>query len=346
MQYNRYVIPAVIALAIVTSFFIIKPFVIPLIAGAIIAYTFRPIYRFILKHVKYPSLSAMIVTLFILALVTIPAMFIVNTVSQETYVLYVKGKELLWSNNFRHLCTSELCDTLQNWFNLDLVQRSVQKSLEIGAEYLRGEATQFFLTLPRRALEIFIILVTTFYLMRDGDKVKETIRHMLSANQQSQRTIFDRFSSVMHGVIYGSLVVAAIQGGVGAIGFWLFGVSSPFTWGIVMFLLALIPIVGTGLVWVPASLILIIEGLTSAQNMLIAKGVGLFLYGALFISTIDNIMKPKIIGDNIRVHPLVVFIGTFGGLAFIGVPGIIVGPVVLAMSLTLINLYIDSKKAL
>ena len=344
MQFNKYVIPAVIALAIITSFFVIKPFIIPLLAGTIIAYTFRPIYNRVLKYVKSPTLSSVLVTLFILAIVTIPAIFIVNTISRETYVLYVQGKELLLSSNFYQWCRSDLCQNLQSWFNLNEVQRSIQKSLQVGTEYLRGEATQFFLTMPRRALEIFIILATTFYLMRDAEKVKEAIRRMLSSNPQTQRVIFDRFSSVMHGVVFGSLLVAAIQGFIGTIGFWIFGISSPITWGIVMFFLALIPIVGTGLVWVPASLLLIIEGLATAENMVIGRGIGLFLFGALIISTIDNIIKPKIIGDNIRVHPLVVFIGTFGGLALMGVPGIIVGPVVLAMSLTLIDLYIDSRQ--
>lgn len=344
MQYNKYIIPAVIALAVITSFFIVKPFLVSLIAGAIIAYTFRPVYVFALKLTKSPTLSAILVTLFILALVTIPAIFMVNTLSRETYVLYVQGKELLFSNNILHLCKSDLCDTLQNWFNINQVQRSIQESLQIGTEYFRKEATQFFLTLPRRTLEIFIILATTFYLMRDGDKVKEAIRRMLSASPQNQRAIFERFSSVMHGTIYGSLLVAAIQGFVGMIGFLIFGISSPLTWGVVMFFLALIPVVGTGLVWVPASLILVVQGLMAAQNSLIGRGIGLFLYGVLIISSIDNLIKPKVIGDHIRVHPLVVFIGTFGGLAFIGVPGIIVGPVVLAMSLTLIDLYIDSKR--
>ena len=87
MQFNKYVIPAVIALAIITSFFVIKPFIIPLLAGTIIAYTFRPIYNRVLKYVKSPTLSSVLVTLFILAIVTIPAIFIVNTISRETYVL-------------------------------------------------------------------------------------------------------------------------------------------------------------------------------------------------------------------------------------------------------------------
>ena len=342
MQVNRYVIPAVIALALVLSFFIVRPFLIPVLAGIIIAYTFRPVYKRVLTWVKYPTLASLLVTLFILALVTIPAVFIVNTMSRETYVLYIQGKELLLSSNIYQWCRSDLCQNLQSWFNLNQVQRSIQKSLQVGTEYLREETTQFFLTLPRRALEIFIIMITTFYLLRDAERVKETIRRLLSTNPQTQRAIFDRFSSVMFGVVYGSLVVAAIQGIAGMIGFWLFGISSPITWGVVMFFLALIPLVGTGLVWIPASLILVIEGLLG--NSSIWKGIGLFLYGALIISTIDNLIKPKIIGDNIRVHPLVILIGTFGGLALMGVPGIIVGPVVLAMSLTLLNLYIDSRQ--
>src|SRR3989344_8780596 len=109
MQVNRYVIPAVIALALVLSFFIVRPFLIPVLAGIIIAYTFRPVYKRVLTWVKYPTLASLLVTLFILALVTIPAVFIVNTMSRETYVLYIQGKELLLSSNIYQWCRSDLC---------------------------------------------------------------------------------------------------------------------------------------------------------------------------------------------------------------------------------------------
>ena len=343
-EYSKYVIPAVIVLAVLTSFFIIKPFLISLITGAIIAYTFNPLYKLVNRRITSKSVAAFLVSVFILALVTIPAIVIVNTISREAYVLYVQGKELLLSGNLRTLCRTELCYSLENWFNIDQVQRSIQQSLEVGTEYLRKQATGFFLTLPRRTLEIFIVIVATFYLMRDGDKVREAVKKLLSTNHARQKFIFQRFNSVMHGVVYGSLLVAFVQGVAGTIGFAIFGVSSPLTWGVVMFFLALIPYIGTGLIWVPASLLLIINGLAIGPSILVWKGIGLFLYGALFISTIDNLIKPYVIGDRIRIHPLLVMIGIFGGLALMGIPGIIVGPVVLAMSLTLLNLYVDHEK--
>jgi predicted PurR-regulated permease PerM len=123
----------------------------------------------------------------------------------------------------------------------------------------------------------------------------------------------------------------------------IFGVSSPITWGIAMFFLALIPYVGTGLVWGPAAAIMILQGASTSDNYLLWKGIGLAIYGLIIVSSIDNILKPKIIGHHSRVHPVLVLVGIFGGLALMGIPGIVVGPVALAMAVTLLELYVSKK---
>lgn len=155
--------------------------------------------------------------------------------------------------------------------------------------------------------------------------------------------ILSRLSEIVHGVVYGYLMIALIQGGLGALGFFIFGVTSPIFWGLIMALFALIPILGTGVVWIPASLILFFDGMIQSSNWLMFKGVGLFLYGILIISTIDNILKPKLISEKAKVHPVIIMIGVFGGLLLFGPLGVIIGPLVLAMTQVVFETYLNKK---
>ena len=338
-EYSRYVVPVLIVGALVISLFIIKPFIIPLITSAIVAYTFYPFFNWVNeKLIKNKTLAAVFVALFIFILITIPILMVVNTISREAYIIYMQGKELLSNGLLLENCTSTICATMSDWLSTTQVRASIQKALGVATTYLIENTSKFIVALPRRAVELFITLFATFYILRDGDKLTQSITNLLATRKR--KSILNRFNSVMYGVIFGSLLVALVQGIVGAIGFALFGVSSPITWGIAMFFLALIPYIGTGLIWGPASLLLIIEGVSDGQNSLIWKGIGLLLYGVLVISSIDNVLKPKIIGHHSRVHPVLVLVGIFGGLALMGVPGIIVGPVVLAMTMTFLELYV------
>ena len=338
-EYSKYSIPAVILISLVVAFFIVKPFIIPLIASAIIAYTFYPVFRWTNKFIKNKTAAAIIVAFIILLVITIPIILIVNALSQEAYDAYTFGKEFLTRDLSLQSCTG-LCDRVRDWLTDDQIRASVQKAVEEGTSVLIVGLSGFLVGIPKRLLEWFIIFFTTFYLLRDGDKLIHSIKTLIATKQEKRHQIMHRFKDVMDGVIYGSLSVAAVQGIMGAIGFAIFGISSPIAWGVLMFLFALIPYVGTGLIWGPAAAFLVLEGLISGTSGPIWRGVLLLIYGLVFIASIDNILKPKMIGHSARVHPVLVLVGILGGIALMGLPGIIVGPVVLAMAMTLLELYV------
>jgi predicted PurR-regulated permease PerM len=338
-EYSKYSIPAVILVSLVVSFFILKPFIIPLIASAIVAYTFYPVFRWTNRFIKNKTAAAIIVAFIILLIITVPIILIINALSQEAYDAYTFGKEFLTRDLSIQSCTG-LCDTLRNWLTNDQVHASVQKALEEGTNFLIVGLSGFLISIPNRLLEWFIIFFTTFYLLRDGDKLINSVKKLLATKQEKRHHILHRFKDVMDGVIYGSLSVAVVQGIVGAIGFAIFGISSPIAWGVLMFLFALIPYIGTGLIWGPAAAFLVLEGLLSGTSGPIWRGVGLLIYGLVFIASIDNILKPKMIGHSSSVHPVLVLVGILGGIALMGLPGVIVGPVVLAMAMTLLELYV------
>ena len=135
-----------------------------------------------------------------------------------------------------------------------------------------------------------------------------------------------------------------MQGALGAIGFLIFGISSPLFWGMMMAFLALIPYLGTGFIWGPAAIIIFLEGVFQDSNILMYKGVALFLYGLFIVGGLDNLIRPKFIGAKAKIHPALIMIGIFGGIFLVGPIGVIIGPLVLSLTAIFIEEYLSSRK--
>lgn len=148
------------------------------------------------------------------------------------------------------------------------------------------------------------------------------------------KRLIAEFENIAHTVIYAQLFVALIQGIIGTIGFYLFGVPFPIILGLLLAFCALIPTIGTAIIWVPAASFLILSGYFSHNYWVLGKGIGLFLYGLLIVSTIDNILLAKIVHEKAQVNQIIIIIGVIGGAAMFGVIGIFIGPIILPLLLT------------
>jgi predicted PurR-regulated permease PerM len=193
-------------------------------------------------------------------------------------------------------------------------------------------------------LDLFIVLFVMFFLFRDGEVFVDKIERIMPLKDKYRKHVFKKLNDMAYAVIYGSIIIAVIQGTLGGIGFLIFGLSSPLLWGIVMIFASLIPYVGSSIIWFPAALILIFDGYLNMETTLIIKGILLMIYGIFVVGTVDNILKPKIIGDRSGLHPVLVLLGVVGGLALLGFVGIIIGPIILAMLVTFIKIYEEEKK--
>ena len=180
-----------------------------------------------------------------------------------------------------------------------------------------------------------------FYFLKEGKQLLNKVEQYLNMKKRRYTRALKRLKEITHGITYGYLVIAIVQGTLGGIGFYIFGVSSPIFWGILMAFISLVPYLGAGLVWGPASLILFVDGLLQDSNSLMVKGVLLFAYSAFFVSTLDNFIRPKFMGDKAKIHPMVVMLGIFGGLFFFGALGVIIGPLLLSFTIELIEMYLE-----
>jgi len=333
------------------SFLLIKPFIGAILAAIILTYIFYPLYNWLNSKIKRKGVSSMLVTLFVILLITVPSVFVVNKLTRETYISYVILKQKFTTGDIfgigcdgsgKFLCT--ISEEIKEVASDNKVRAYLNDTLQRLASFITKKTSDLILAIPNLILNIFIIFFTMFYLFIDGKDILKKIRCCLPIKKSHQEKIYKRFKEMTFAVVYGSIITAVIQGILGGIGFAIFGFSSPIFWGIIMAVFALIPYGGTAIVWLPAALIKIVGGYFGGDMTGLWQGIGLLVYGAIIVGTIDNILRPKIIGSKAKVHPVLVLIGVFGGLAFFGIVGVIVGPLILTLLLTLFEIYLEDKK--
>jgi predicted PurR-regulated permease PerM len=193
---------------------------------------------------------------------------------------------------------------------------------------LQGTLTGF----TRAVFDLFLFLVMLFFLLRDGRRLRSELRSVSPFSEAQEDQIFDHLGKTAKGALQSMVVVPVVQGIAAAIGFYLFGVPSPFVWGSAVILAAMVPMLGSPLGWVPACVYLYLTAETW-------PAVGLLLYGTLVISGIDNVVKPMLLRESAQIHPLLGFLSILGGILAFGPFGFLVGPVILSLVLSAIRIY-------
>ena len=179
---------------------------------------------------------------------------------------------------------------------------------------------------------LFILLYTMFFFLVDGEKLLTKILYYLPLQDHDERRILEKFTSVTRATLKGTAVIGILQGGMAGFAFWVVGIPSSVFWGAIMAVLSIIPGIGTALVWGPAAIILAASGH-------IGKAAGLAVFCAIVVGSIDNLLRPKLVGKDTQMHELMIFFGTLGGIVMFGVMGIIIGPIVAALFVTIWDIY-------
>jgi len=308
------------------SLFLVRSFIIPLLSGILLAYIFFPVYKFLRKTVFSQNLAAMLTILSVILIFIIPLFFTANALIGQSITLFQEIKSMDLSR-----FEEKIPEFLRGNVNFDDYIKDALNKLTLS---LARGTSDFLISLPKKLLEFFVMFFVMFYMLKEGKSLIEKIRLHIPLKEKYRRHVSERFNSVIYATIYGIVITAIVQGTVGAIGLWIFGVPSPLLWGLVMTILAMIPFVGPAFVWLPAALFKLGTGDTF-------QGVGLILYGIFIVSTIDNVVRPKIIGSKGDIHPALVLLGVLGGLEVFGLLGIILGPLILAISAVFLSLYVD-----
>ncbi len=308
---KNYVLLFMIIIVLYLLFLIIKPFLSAIFASIILTYALYPLYNKLNKKIKNNTLSSIILTLIILLLVILPFALAANIVAKESVTAYnyIKSRDFsLFISKYFHEDSSELVKTVVDRASFFLVKFT----------------SEFILSLPSILLSFFVMIFLTYYLFKDGNKFLEIFRKIIPLKTSMKDKLYEKFKITTKALIYGVLLTAVVQGLVAGIGYFIFKISSPLLFGFITMIGSLMPFLGTIVVWLPLGVFQLLQG-----NLF--SGIGLLLYGALIISSMDNLIKPKFIGERAKIHPVIILIGLLGGIKVFGFMGIFIGPLFLTL---------------
>ena len=198
--------------------------------------------------------------------------------------------------------------------------------------FLVRAAPDFLGSLTELVLGLFIMFFVMFYLFQGRRRSFDRFRELIPLAPNLKDKLIEEIKSVTWAVVYGQVMTALVQGTLGGVGFFIFGVPNPILWGFTMIILSFLPVVGTSIIWVPAGILLILSGETF-------RGIGLLLWGGILVMNVDNFLKPRLISGRSNIHPVTVLLGVLGGLKLFGFIGLVAGPLILALLIALIRFY-------
>ena len=325
----------VTAVALYLCWLMIKPFVGVLMWAAVLVIVFYPIHRRLVQRTGRPSLSALLSCVLVILTILVPvALVTVAVVSEMTGAVQNVQAGINYVLNPNSPVTGRLLGWLGRFIDVQKLLSGEYLAQQLGgiSGGLAGRTLGVIGGVIGVIVQMFFVVFTMYYLFRDGDRIFETIRNSLPLSDDQSLAIMERTTEVVGASVYGVLAIAVIQGTLGGLAFWALGVPSAIVWGVVMTFLSMIPMLGAFLVWVPAAIYLAITGHY-------VKAIFLVLWGTLVIGMIDNFLRPKLVGGRTRLHELLIFFAVLGGLQVFGVLGIVLGPVVLALAMSLIEVF-------
>lgn len=316
---------------------ILEPFIDPLVTAAVLAVALLPLHRALTRFLRGRTVSAAVSTLLGIALIVIPLGFLAYSLSGEVSGLYKDMKlksaeEGGWGPFFTQIIEPPL-DAVSGVVPIskeNLRKEIVQRVGEVSG-WMVAKTSSALGGFTASTINIALAVVILFFFLRDGEALIRHVTGLLPLTlQQSDRLVLAVAQTIVANV-HGVIAVASVQGTLLFLGFWMFGVDSPLLWAMMGAFLSMIPIVGAAAVWVPVCLTLLFSGE-------MGKGAGLAAWCVIIVANSDNIVRPLVVGSRVRQHPMLVFFAMIGGIRAFGILGLLLGPIVLAITMATIDL--------
>jgi predicted PurR-regulated permease PerM len=323
---------------------IYKPFITILIFSLLFATIFYPVFRRIKSGLGGRGRIASVISCFLtFIIIVLPlALFLTLLISEgvtaffdisekiqsgylEKYFLWKEGE--FFYDQFQSLLPYLNVDNI----DLDLIGKISEAAKNLGSFFV-SQLFNFLENIVGFILALIVFFFALYYFFKDGEKILEKIMHLNPLPHKHEQAIFTKFKEVSLAMLFGIFFTAIIQGTLAGIGYWVVGIQNPIFWATATALFSLIPLLGTAIIWVPASIILMVTG-----NMV--GGIGLFLWGMLVVATVDNFIRPYLIEGKAPVHPLMTFLAVLGGIFTFGLKGILFGPIILNLLIAFLHIY-------
>ena len=324
---------------------ILSPFLKPILWAILLAMVFYPLSERLQHLLKQREiLCATTMTLLVIVVIILPSTLLMISLGNEVVGVYHRVQEMIQTGRLQGYMEQIkdipflkwIWGRLQEYGNDSQVNLTdfLLKNLQQVSTFLFNHTSKIFKGLSTFIISFFFTLLSLYYLFKDGTRLFERLREILPIPPRERDLLILRFKQMVYATIYGGILVAIVQGILGGIIFWVLEISSPVLWGTAMAFLSLIPIGGTALIWGPAALLFFVQGA-------LLKGILLLLLGIFGISMADNFLRPLFISSRTKIHPLLLFFAVLGGIQVFGLIGLVVGPLIATLCLTLIEIYIQ-----
>ncbi|MFP4117908.1 MAG: AI-2E family transporter [Candidatus Woesearchaeota archaeon] len=325
------------------SYLVFKPFLITIMTAGVLAYITYPLYKRLLSFVRLRYLAAFIMTLFVFVVVAAPISIVGTHIWNEAVegfgTLVGFADELLEEGGCEG-SDSSICvfaNQVVTLYQSEFFDRFIQDNIPDFSLVSSGQGLIFSVT--GFIFHFFITFFAMFFFFADGDSIAKGLKGAIPLKKDYKDMIINRFKSITSGVIYGQLMTSLIQGLLAGIGFYIFDIGSPVLFGLLTAFTSMFPIIGAAGVWLPAAIVKISYSFAIEDIPAVWMGVGFVIYGTLIVSMVDNFLRPKFIGDKTRLHPILAFVGVLGGIALFGIIGLLLGPLVMALLVSTLEIY-------
>ncbi len=317
-----------LGLATLLFIYLMKPFFFPIFWAAVIATIFTPAHQYCCRKVKSRSLSATIVLFMIMLIIILPAGVIGSLLLNESLALYnaLDVNSAAIEQQIQNISGKITANPYLSRMHIDTA--FLTANLAEGAKNIANYIIYNLRDLTQNtivfAVNFAIMLYTLFFFIRDGDKFVRMIMKLMPLEEAREVLILERFSSTARATLKVTLIIGGIQGILGGLIFFLTGVKGALTWGTMMVFTSIVPAIGCSLVWAPAGIVMAMMGH-------FWEGMIILAFGIIVISHVDAVLRPLLLGHDVQMHTLLIFLSTLGGLALFGISGFVIGPVITSL---------------
>lgn len=316
------------------------PFLSILVLSFLLAGIFQPLYRYLTRWMR-PVLASLVTCFLIIVVVFVPLIFFGGSLSKEAYALYQLGKDVDLTLKLKELIgQNEMLLRLQAFlvsydlsFKPEDVNQTVSDLVKFTGLFLYNKASAWAANVLSFLFSFFMMILTIFFLLIDHERLLSFLLRLLPLPDQQGRDLIDRFEEISGAVLIGNGICGILQGVLGGILFAFLGLGTPILWGGVMGILAFLPIFGIGLVLLPVAGLFLLKAQTGAA-------IAVLVFYMVVSFSVEYAFKPKLVGRQVKMHTLLVFLSIMGGLSVYGFLGIIYGPLIITAFLAMTDLYL------
>lgn len=325
-----------LGLATLGFLYLLKPFIKPLFWAAVIAGILKPFYDRLLQKLKRPNLSASLMLCFVVLIILLPAGVIASLLVTESIQIYntVSADRVIMEQKVRDVLITLTNHPYISQFNVDeqFFIGKFRDALKNIANYIIVRLSGVTQNTVVFLIQFGVMVYALYFFFRDGDRILKRTLRMCFLESGRGRVLYEHFVATARATLKATILLGGLQGISGGIIFYITGIEGAMIWGLLMTVLAILPGIGCAIIWAPAGVIMLIGGH-------VWEGVVILTFGALVISMADNLLRPILIGGDVAMHPLLIFLSTLGGLVMFGLSGFVMGPIIASLFLAIWNMY-------